>query len=356
MEYDQPYLALAGLPRNEYKDAFLLAVDQDEKMIAMQNPWIKDRRYYGCTPPQARLDTWIAEDPFTSFAKILDEKGLAQGKIGLDMENLTVDIYEELRKALPEAIFKDTSDLFWKMRMIKSQEEIARMKKSNEIAVKATINYYNLIREGISGTELSDILNYTYKSLGAEYKFAHGGWNRGEPEGSWGAPRGEDYEPTYRLKKGDAGSLDTGCTYKGYYSDIARSGVVGDPTPEQLAAHKATVKTNETLRNTIKAGVKAGDLYQLVVSVMKKEGFHLIYSMVGHGIGLHVHEPPYITAEDETILEEGMTVAVEIALSKEKNFWFNCEDVVLVTKEGSETLTDLNRDIRMIKGNLPSFS
>ncbi|MEM4658528.1 MAG: Xaa-Pro peptidase family protein [Candidatus Methanosuratincola sp.] len=133
----------------------------------------------------------------------------------------------------------------------------------------------------------------------------------------------------------------------GYYGDITRTVVKGNPSPEANKMYRTVLRGQRLALSLIRAGVKGRDVHEAIHRLFEQEGFKtgefggrregFIHS-TGHGLGLEIHEPPRIT-DDDTVLEEGMVVTVEPGLYYRRLGGVRIEDVVLVTKEGYRSLT-----------------
>lgn len=142
------------------------------------------------------------------------------------------------------------------------------------------------------------------------------------------------------LQKGDAVIIDIGASLNGYKSDITRMVFMGQPSAEFLTAYEAVLQANQAGRAAVRPGVAAQEIDRVTRDVLNAAGLgeHFIHR-TGHGIGIDVHEPPWIMAGNETLLEPGMTFSVEPGVYLPGHFGIRIEDIVAVTDTGGRTLT-----------------
>jgi Xaa-Pro aminopeptidase len=142
----------------------------------------------------------------------------------------------------------------------------------------------------------------------------------------------------YVIRSGDLLACDVGGRFRGYYSDIARTAVVGEATSHQAEAYGTLWKIHEQVIAEIRPGVRASDLYWLCRDAFEHRGMTLGLSHIGHSVGLGLHESPMICPTDDTELREGMTINIEPAVRDETGA-YHVEDLVEVTAAGSRVLS-----------------
>ena len=146
------------------------------------------------------------------------------------------------------------------------------------------------------------------------------------------------------FEAGDWVVVDWGALVDGYASDMTRMVVFGEPGGPLVKVHEIVLRANEAGRATVEPGILAEEVDAAAREVITIAGYGPAFvHRTGHGLGLEVHEPPFIVAGDETCLEPGMTFTVEPGIYLEGLGGIRIEDDVLVTAEGAETLTTLPR-------------
>ncbi|MEW5958393.1 MAG: aminopeptidase P family protein [Chloroflexota bacterium] len=149
-----------------------------------------------------------------------------------------------------------------------------------------------------------------------------------------------------RLQAGDAVIIDMGATLNGYQSDITRMVFLGEPPAEIWQAYEAVLAANERGRAAVKPGVTAQEVDQATRRVLEAAGYgDYFIHRTGHGLGLEIHEPPWIMAGNEQILAEGMVFSVEPGVYLPGQFGIRIEDIVAVTGAGVRTLTGFDHQL-----------
>jgi Xaa-Pro aminopeptidase len=145
------------------------------------------------------------------------------------------------------------------------------------------------------------------------------------------------------IRKGDAGICDTGPTYKGYQIDIQRTFYVGEPPQKQIELSKLIKEAFLETLESIKPGIQVCEIHKAAVEMVQKRDAQQfpIIDFMGHSMGLANHEPPWIRANEETIVEPGMVFCIEMGAfdPKQEVCGSMPEDIVLVTEDGIENLT-----------------
>jgi Xaa-Pro aminopeptidase len=224
------------------------------------------------------------------------------------------------------------------MRLVKTEEEISRIKKSTQIAEKAILNVINAAKEGITDNELLQVARRTVVDEGAE------GWDHLTM--GLGASDPEAPGLGYTVNRGEINRIDIGVVYKGYISDISREFVVGEP-PEGAKEHMdMMIRVQEYLENNVKASVNARHLYKEATKFSKSLSKMGIY-ITAHSIGLeceeaHLFSPlRYLDIE----LEENMVLDIEVWKTFKDFNLVGIEDCYRISSSGVERLSSLDKNI-----------
>jgi Xaa-Pro aminopeptidase len=149
-----------------------------------------------------------------------------------------------------------------------------------------------------------------------------------------------------RIEEGDLVVCDFGGRRRGYHSDSTRTFSVGEPTAEQNEAHAVVVAANEAGRAAVGPGVLCSDVDRASRAVIEEAGYgEFFIHRTGHGIGLEVHEHPYLVEGNETPLRVGMTFSVEPGVYLPERFGVRIEDIVVCTDNGVESLNQSERGL-----------
>jgi Xaa-Pro aminopeptidase len=280
-----------------------------------------------------------------------------------EMKRIMSDFYEKLVTIVPDIHLIDINYVIGKMRFVKTEYEIAQMKRSAGICVNAFEDVISQVRAGMYEYHIQSILEYNYKNYGAMdvsfFPTVASGNN---------ACTLHYEENNALLKNGDLVLIDSGCEYNGYASDITRTiPVSGEFTKEQKDIYELVLKVQKDVIKKIKPGVKLTDLKKytkdalanglLKLKIIKKKEEITKYYMhgVGHHLGLDTHDAVKETGEYDK-LKAGNILTVEpgIYISKDsdapikyRGIGVRIEDDILVTKNGNENLT--SRLVKEIK-------
>jgi Xaa-Pro aminopeptidase len=243
-----------------------------------------------------------------------------------------------IRERFPHAMIVDGDRAFLDMRLVKTEEEITRIRTSTRIAEKAIMNVINAAREGITDNELLQIARRTIVDEGAE------GWDHLTM--GLGASDPEAPGLGYTVTRGEINRIDIGVVYKGYVSDISREFVVGQP-PEGANEHMdMLIQVQEYLENNVKPGVHAKQVYKEVQRFSKSLSKTGIY-ITAHSIGLeceeaHIFSPlRYLDIE----FEENMVLDIEVWKTFKDFNLVGIEDCYRITPTGVERVSSLDKTI-----------
>ncbi len=331
--------SMVGLPRQEDKDAFFVGISFEETMADYLDMWIRDRRYWGTRfVYQGHTEQHAYhEDLVATVAEAIRERGLADGTIAVETAFLPVDQYLQLRELLPGATFVDAAPLLWELRLIKSPDEIRRIRKvaqATDVAVDAA---YKSCYMGMTELEFQRIIKQTMAQEGVDYAWSAVAFG---PKGALLVMATEE-----RLKPGDIARTDACARYQGYFSDISRVRAFGETSDEAKRAHEAIYTANRKLVEAAQPGVRCSDLYRMLAEHLEKDGYECLSHQAGHGLGRDVHEPPMLTPRNDMLLEPNMVIVLEPTMRLVGVGSINVEDMILITGEGNEPLTTSVREL-----------
>jgi len=229
-------------------------------------------------------------------------------------------------------------------RMIKSSAELALMQAANDVTLAALRHLHARIEPGMRSADIMSLLIATTGRLGGTHEFSLVLLNEASayPHGS--------LKPQ-QVREGSVILIDTGCSVHGYQSDISRSWVFGEASPRQRALWETVKRGQEIALATATLGAPVGAIDRAVRAFYEQQGWSRDYGLpglshrTGHGIGMDVHEPPYLVRNDETPLAAGMCFSDEPGLYIPGEFGIRLEDCWHMTESGPKTFTPLARSI-----------
>ncbi len=305
----------------------VIIVNELEGELRGQEPWIKD------------VDIWLEhEDPVDLLAENMERLGLGGAVVGV-AEDAPWGWVNRLGVKIPQAHFVDASPYLSKHRMVKTAQELDWMRMACAITDRALEAGFEQLHTGMTERDLSAIISVELTDKGGETGFA------GVLFGDRAAlPHGQ---PSDRgLKSGDGVLVDMGTKIHGYSSDLTRTVFYGESTERQREIYDVVYEANRVACEAVKPGVACGSLDAAARRVIEDAGFggYFIHRL-GHGIGLQVHEHPYIVRNNGLELEPGMTFTIEPGIYIVGEIGVRVEDTVVCTPEGFERLTRLSREL-----------
>ncbi|MDI4567699.1 MAG: aminopeptidase P family protein, partial [Mycoplasma sp.] len=256
-------------------------------------------------------------------------------RIGLEKEYLTLEEHQMVKKLFPNAEFVLISGQ--ELRIVKSDQEIQYIKKANQIALKAFDKVKRLIKPGWTEKEVLIKLENYFRLYGAEkasFDLIVASGERGS------LPHGRASDRV--INDNELITIDFGVFYNGYASDITRTfwiGQVGNPKLEQI--RKIVYEAQQLGIKAVKPGLTTKYIDSICREYIDQKGYgqYFVHG-TGHGLGIDIHELPYVSQKfKETILEPGMVITVEPGIYIPSLGGVRYEDDVLVTKNGFEILT-----------------
>jgi len=226
------------------------------------------------------------------------------------------------------------------MRVIKTPEEIEGLAAAAAQADRAMQAGVDACRPGITEAEVAWAVEEAFRKDGAEqvmFTLVAAGKNGALPHHSSGS---------MKMKAGDGIILDIGASMKGYKSDITRAVFLGEPDKKFLEVHETVKTANEAGRNAVKAGTAAEEVDRAARQVIAEAGYEEYFiHRTGHGLGLDIHETPWIMEGNRQILKEGMVFSVEPGIYLPGKFGVRVEDIVAVEESGHRLLTGFDHSL-----------
>lgn len=252
------------------------------------------------------------------------------------------------RQVMPYSKLCNADEIIEPMRMIKDSDEIEVMKEAGEITDRVYSKVVDVLERGMSEIDVANIIDYEFRKQGAEYNSFVTGVRFRSPKHPWAL--GESPDKPRIMENGDTVTFDFGCVYQGYCSDFGRTVFVGEPPVKVQEIHEIIMTAQSTSIEQMRAGeLTCQQLDSVARGIIERAGYgENFVHRLGHGIGLTVHEPPYLYIPDDTMLQEGMTFTVEPSILLFSEWSARVEDVVLVTKTGGVTFSNFHKDLTTI--------
>jgi Xaa-Pro dipeptidase len=303
-------------------------IQKDEDSILVAPSFEKERMIKYTTFDD--VVTWKEEeDPYTVLKESIshDVKKIA-------MEPTTpFEIYSRLKKKYPNAEFVDGGFLIRKMRSIKNEAEIERMTKSGENTVKGIMKTIENLETGLTELEILKMAQKEMTSLSGEPS-----WALVQIDENSAMPHGPP--STKKLQENSVILIDAGTMCDHYFADITVTTVFGKASEQFLKVYYVVEQANEAALQKSKEGVPAEQVDFAARGVIEKAGFGKYFThRLGHGLGLEVHEDPYIVKGNKEILVSGNVHTDEPGIYIPGKFGVRIEDDVLVEKASRRLVT-----------------
>jgi Xaa-Pro dipeptidase len=287
-------------------------------------------------PGMGEVRSWSeAGGGFTAIAQALKDRG-ASNAVGLE-EQVKFSVFDGLRKAAPKLEFVGGTPVTGGCRSVKSPAELALMQHANNVTIAAYKAGIETLHEGMTQYELSGNIAAAYRALGYT----------GEAAVSFGKytafPHGS-IQPQ-KLQLGDFVLFDDGCSVEGYQSDITRTMIFGKATSRQKQIWELERKAQNAALAAAKPGATCESVDAAARKVITDFGFGPDYKVpglphrTGHGIGLDIHEWPYLVRGNKLKLQAGMTFSDEPMIAIYGEFGVRLEDCMYITADGARTFT-----------------
>jgi Xaa-Pro aminopeptidase len=264
-------------------------------------------------------------------------------RIGLSARTWASTIVE-IQRALQGVELVNGDDLMNRLRRIKEPDEIDAMKRASVIADAVMADIAPKVVEGVTELELASEVDYLLRKHGSRTSaFDTGAFSIGPNEGRDFGIR----VSSRSLAPGDAVSFDFGGVVDGYCSDFGRTVPVGEPTEEFLRCHEIVVAAEAA--GAVAAavpGTTAAEVHRATRAVIEDAGYGEWYRhRTGHCIGLDTHERPFLSEEDDTVLEPGMAFTIEPSIFWPRRVGVRVEDLYVLEEGSCRNLNEFPHDV-----------
>ncbi len=266
-------------------------------------------------------------------------------RLGFERNRISYQEFSTLRDNLaPNASVEPVAGMIEQLRGVKDPGEIAAIRRSMRIAVKAFEQAARQVRPGMTESDLAAELDHRMRVGGAEAPafetIVAAGKRSALPHARPGAAR---------IQAGQLVLIDMGASARGYASDMTRMLYVGEPPRRVRNLYAAVLEAQLAATEAVRAGVSAAQVDRVARRVLRRHALDKLFvHSTGHGLGLEIHENPRLGRHSRDWLETGMVVTIEPGVYLEGFGGIRIEDTVVVTAKGAEVLTLLSKDLRVL--------
>lgn len=317
-------------------DGYLLLVDDGGYFVI-------DSRYYFAAKRALKNKPYeVVNGDFAETGDLIKKSG--QGVIYIDFSKTSMELAQKL--AFLGVELKDCREEIVEARIVKREDEIAKIKKACRIAEESFKSIIPLIKEGVTESYIAASLECEFKKRGASKPsfdtIVAFGKNAAVPHHQTGETK---------LKKDEVVLIDFGCIYKGYCSDITRTMFFGTPDKEFKSAYNAVNAAFDAAYNGIREGMSGRTADALSRDVLSRSDLDRFFThSLGHGIGVDIHEDPSLSPRkgDRQLLDH-MVFSIEPGVYKDGEFGIRIENTVTISGGKVKSLVNLGRKLKIIK-------
>lgn len=294
--------------------------------------------------PIMRMQSWMSEQKIISYNEFtqnpmliaiekLKEFGMDNKRIGMELSYLSAIDNDLVRRELPHAMIVNADAAFEEMRFLKLQFEIDRIVEFGSHIEDVIYNAFANVSAGMTEKDIYRYIANGFNDIAKGDKMAM------PMVGSGIRSCLLNGEPTDKvLEKGDIVRVDVMGTKKNYYCDCCRTAVVGHPEARHVNIWEKMVRAHDDAIAQIKPGVSTKTIYDNFAKQFSGWGFEPV-AFIGHGLGLTLHEEPYINPYKDTVLQKNMVLCVEPIHVIDGQCGYQLENEILVTSEGYQMIT-----------------
>lgn len=311
-------------------------------ITASRRVFITDSRYALMAKASVEgFDIIESREPLKIVADFLETDHI--NSLGFE-EEVTFSFYQALQKQLPKIDLLPQSGFVETLRLIKDDSEIETIAEACRITDKAFIDVLDFIKAGqTTEIEVANFLDFRMRHYGASGLSFESIVASGERSA---IPHGRASHKV--IENGDSLTMDFGCYYNHYVSDMTRTIHVGQVTDQEREIYDIVLKANEALIAKASAGMTYSDYDAVAREVIANAGYGSNFTHgIGHGIGLDIHENPFFTKSDQ-VLKAGMVVTDEPGIYIDGHYGLRIEDDLVITENGCRILTLAPKELIVI--------
>ncbi len=322
----------------------LCGISNDSRVIT--NDWpdgyvITDSRYYEQVEKECeglQLVKWESKGMAATIQELLVE----DKKIQIILEDdMNLAQYMKLTEVCRNCAFALGSKWIQKPRMVKDAEELAKLEQAEHIGDAAFTHILDVLKPGVSEREIALELEFFMKRQGAS-KLSFDTIVASGANGSM--PHAQVTDRV--LQSGDFVTMDFGCVYQGYCSDMTRTVAIGTPTDEMKKVYQIVLDANLRAMEQIEAGKRCNEIDAVARDYIREQGYGEYFGHgLGHGVGLDIHEEPRFSPKCDVITQENMVITDEPGIYLPGQFGVRVEDLVVVKENGYQKLSQSEKKL-----------
>lgn len=293
-----------------------------EQLQAVARSRFKDIRAYN----------QFTDDPADVLADALIEAGVDRGRIAIELDFMPAKDFIQLGKRLPHATFEGCADLFFRTRMIKSDEEISTLRRVGTLSEQVIQDVLEQVRVGMTEIDVSrQLVDRMIAGGSTNFKYRVGSGVNSSITNCGTTSK--------KIETGDLIRIEVLGDIDNYRSNVTRTAVVGKPSARQKSIWATLRHARDTCKTMLKPGTAVADVWRTYLRICREGGIEPTLRFLGHGIGQTIHEEPYLTETKDIVFEPNITFTMEPLYMIPGEMGFHVEDMYVITKDGFDAIT-----------------
>lgn len=318
-------------PMNRFRRTITILAGEDfarQIVVNVEEALARNRSRFS----DIRAYNQFTENPADVLADALVDAGAGSGRIAIELDYVPAMDFLRLRERLPEAGFVHARELYFRVRMIKTDAEVETLRAIGELTEDVMGEVIGLVRPGITEHEVGTAVMTRMLEAGADAVAYQVG--SGARSGIINCkPTGKAIEPGDVIRIEILGDRD------GYRSNVTRTLVVGEPTEEQRRIWSVLIAARDRCEAMLRPETRVPDLWNAYREACREGGIEPSLTFLGHGIGRTIHEEPYLTETRDLALAPNVTHTMEPLYMLPGRMGFHVEDMYRITADGFDKLT-----------------
>jgi len=308
-----------------------------------KNYFFTDFRYKEQSKAQVKeCEIIVNFSPSEEIKKVINDNGFKN--IGFESTHLTVHQLDQLKETFPNVTFTAVPERIEKLTMIKTPEEIAKIQKACDITDRVFTKLLEIIKPGMKENEVSAEISYWHKMYGAEKDsfdpIVASGWRGALPHGM---------ASDKVIESGEMVTLDFGCIYDGFCSDMTRTISVGKPNDEMKKIYDVVLESQVRAVNAAKEGINTKELDNISRNYINEKGYEGKFGHgLGHGLGIEVHEMPSVSQRMDIGVPANVVFTIEPGIYIEGLGGVRIEDDILTKSGGCHVFNSSPKELIII--------
>lgn len=271
--------------------------------------------------------------------QLMEEDGIE--RVGFEDQHIGYAAYDRWTKQIPGKIWTELGESLNNLRVIKEAWELERLEKAESIGDAAFSHILNVIKPGMTELAIAAEIEYCMKQHGASGTsfdtIVASGIHSAMPHA---------IPSDKKVEVGDFVTMDFGCKYDGYCSDMTRTIVIGKASDKQKEIYGVVLEAQLAALDVLRAGLTGREVDQVARDIITKAGYGEYFGHgLGHSVGLYIHEDPRLAPKGTTVLQENMIETVEPGIYLPEFGGVRIEDMVVITKDGHKNFAHSKKEL-----------